>query len=320
MRILFMGSGEFALPSFRALLDSSHEVLALVTQPDKPAGRGHELRMPRTKSAALDRGIPVHQPPRVRAEAAIETVRTVAPEVIVVVAYGQIIPTAILDVPKHGTINVHGSLLPRYRGAAPIQWAIARGETKTGVTTMLMDAGLDTGPILLQRSIEIGEHDTGGTLQGKLSLVGAELLLETLSKWERGEITPRPQDDAEATLAPRIKKEEALVDWNRPADEIHLRVRAFNPWPVAFVMLRDGAPLRIWKTRAAASLGTHDEPPGRILHVDRDALAVACGGRSALLVDEVQPAGKARMTASAFARGKRLGPGDFLGLPEGERT
>jgi methionyl-tRNA formyltransferase len=320
MRILFMGSGEFALPSFRALLDSSHEVLALVTQPDKPAGRGHELRMPRTKSAALDRGIPVHQPPRVRAEAAIETVRTVAPEVIVVVAYGQIIPTAILDVPKHGTINVHGSLLPRYRGAAPIQWAIARGETKTGVTTMLMDAGLDTGPILLQRSIEIGEHDTGGTLEGKLSLLGAELLLKTLSKWERGEIAPTPQDDAEATLAPRIKKEEALVDWNRPADEIHLRVRAFNPWPVAFVVLRDGASLRIWKTRVATSHGTHDEPPGRILHVDREALAVACGGRSALLVDEVQPAGKARMTASAFARGKRLGAGDFLGLPEAERT
>jgi methionyl-tRNA formyltransferase len=320
MRILFMGSGEFALPSFRALLDSRHEVQALVTQPDKPAGRGHELRMPKTKALALDRGIPIHQPAKVRAEAAIETVRSLAPEAIVVVAYGQIIPTAILDIPKLGTINVHGSLLPRYRGAAPIQWAIARGETKTGVTTMLMDAGLDTGPILMQRSIEIGEEDTGGSLERKLAALGAELLLETLSKWERGELTPLPQDDAEATLAPRIKKEEALLDWNRPAREIHLRVRAFDPWPVAFVMLRDGAPLRIWKTRIATSHGTHDELPGAILRVDRDALAVACGGRSALLVDELQPAGKAKMTASAFARGKRLGPGDFLSLSERERA
>jgi methionyl-tRNA formyltransferase len=312
MRVLFMGSGRFALPSLEALLDSSHEVLALVTQPDKPAGRGHELRMPKTKALALERNLPVHQPPKVRAEAAISTVRAIAPEAIVVVAYGQIIPPAILEIPKRGTVNVHGSLLPRYRGAAPIQWAIARGETMTGVTTMLMDAGLDTGPTLLQEKMAIHEEDTGGSLEAKLAPLGAELLLETLSRWERGELTPVPQDDAKATLAPRIKKEDALIDWSSPAAEIHLRVRAFIPWPVAFVTTESG-PLRIWKTSVGPSRESDEPPPGSILRIERDALVVACGGQTALIVEQVQPAGKERMSASAFARGKRLEPGDFLG-------
>lgn len=312
MRLLFMGSGGFALPSLRALLDSSHEVLALITQPDKPAGRGHELRMPKTKVLAIERGIAVHQPPKVRAEAAVELVRGIAPDVIVVVAYGQIIPASILEVPPRGIVNVHGSLLPRYRGAAPIQWAIARGETETGVTTMLMDVGLDTGPILLQKGIDISEDDTGGTLEAKLAPLGAELLLETLSRWERGELTPIPQNDPKATLAPRIKKEEALVDWSHPAVEIHCRVRAFDPWPVAFVRL-DAGVLRICKTRVAPA-GSAEADPGRIVGIEREELLVACGGRTALIVEQVQPAGKARMSASAFARGRRLVLGDFLGL------
>jgi methionyl-tRNA formyltransferase len=312
MNLLFMGSGGFALPSLQALLDSRHGVLALITQPDKPAGRGHALRMPRTKSLALARGIPVHQPPRVRADAAVELIRGIAPEAIVVVAYGQIIPASILQIPPRGIVNVHGSLLPRYRGAAPIQWAIARGETETGVTTMLMDEGLDTGPILLQRKTAISEEDTGGTLEDKLSLLGADLLLETLSLLERGALTPTTQDDSQATLAPRLKKEEALVDWNCPAREIHCRVRAFDPWPVAFVALDSGA-LRIWKTRVGPEFGTTAEP-GRILSIEGEALAVACGSSSVLVVEEVQPPGKARMSAAAFARGRRLVPGDFLGL------
>lgn len=309
-----MGSGEFALPSLEALLDSSHEVLALVTQPDKPAGRGHELRMPKTKALALERSLPVHQPSKVRAEAAISMVRTIAPEAIVVVAYGQIIPPAILEIPKHGTVNVHGSLLPRYRGAAPIQWAIARGETTTGVTTMLMDAGLDTGPTLLQKKIAIHEEDTAGSLEARLAPLGAELLLETLSRWEQGALTPLTQDDSKATLAPRIEKEDALVDWSRPAEEIHRRVRAFDPWPVAFVPLDDGASLRIWKTRVAPPAETRESGPGRILRVEGDSLLIACGGQTALIVEQVQPAGKERMSASAFARGKRLAPGDFLSV------
>jgi methionyl-tRNA formyltransferase len=312
MRLLFMGSGGFALPSLEALLDSSHQVLALVTQPDKPAGRGHDLRMPVTKPLALRRGVAVHQPPKVRAAAAVELVRAIGPDLIVVVAYGQIIPAAILEIPPRGTVNVHGSLLPRYRGAAPIQWAIARGETETGVTTMLMDVGLDTGPILLQRATAISEEDTGGTLEAKLAPIGADLLLETLSRWERGELSPIPQDDAKATLAPRIKKEEGLIEWSRPAAEIHCRVRAFDPWPVAFVPLAGGS-LRIWKARVATAVSAEAEP-GIILGIERQGLTVACGGRSALELLEVQPAGKGRMTASAFARGKRLAPGDFLGL------
>jgi methionyl-tRNA formyltransferase len=310
MRLLFMGSGGFALPSLQALVDSRHEVLGLVTQPDKPAGRGHELRMPRTKALALARGVPVHQPPKVRADAAVELIRGVAPNAIVVVAYGQIIPASILRIPPRGIVNVHGSLLPRYRGAAPVQWAIARGETETGVTTMLMDEGVDTGPILLQSRMPISDEDTGGTLEEKLSVAGAALLLETLSLLEQGALTPKPQDDSQATLAPRLKKEEARVDWNRPAREIHCRVRAFDPWPVAFVVL-DGAPLRIWKTRVEAAV--EEAQAGRILRVDGGELAVSCGGRTVLVVQEVQPAGKARMSAAAFARGKRLGPGDFLG-------
>lgn len=316
MRLLFMGSGGFALPSLKALLDSTHQVLALITQPDKPAGRGHELRMPKTKSLALERGIAVHQPLKVRAEAAVELVRGIAPDLVVVVAYGQIIPASILEIPPRGTVNVHGSLLPRYRGAAPIQWAIARGETETGVTTMLMDAGLDTGPILLQRPIAIAEEDTGGTLEARLAPLGAGLLLETLSRWERGDLVPIPQDDAKATLAPRIKKEEALVDWSRPAAEIHNRVRAFVPWPVAFVSVDSGqAALRIWKSKVAATVSAAANP-GSLLGIEGEGLTVACGGRSALTLLEVQPAGRARMTAAAFARGKRLAPGDLLGLPE----
>jgi methionyl-tRNA formyltransferase len=311
MKLLFMGSGGFALPSLQALLDSSHQVLALITQPDKPAGRGHELRMPKTKSLALARGVPVHQPPRVRAGGAVELVGGIAPDLIVVVAYGQIIPASILQIPPRGIVNVHGSLLPRYRGAAPVQWAIVRGETETGVTTMLMDEGLDTGPILLQKEIAIAEEDTGGTLEAKLAVLGAELLLETLSRWERRDLDPTPQDDAKATLAPRIKKEEALIDWSRPAREIHCRVRAFVPWPVAFVAL-DGDALRVWRTRVGPGGGPEAEP-GRILSVEGEGLAVACGGRTVVVVEEVQPAGGARMSAAAFARGKRLAPGGFLG-------
>jgi methionyl-tRNA formyltransferase len=313
MRVLFMGSGRFALPSLEALLrDPSHQLVGLVTQPDKPAGRGHAMRMPETKSRALERGIPVHQPPRVRAETSVALVREISPEVIVVVAYGQIIPPSILSIPPRGIVNVHGSLLPRYRGAAPVQWAIARGETTTGVTTMLMDAGLDTGPILLAAEIRIDPEDTGGTLEKKLADRGASLLIETLPLWERGEVEPVSQDHSKATLAPRIKKEDALVDWSLSASEIGCRVRAFDPWPVAFVSL-DNGPLRIWKARPASAT-TGDSRPGSVLAIETESLVVACGGRTSLSIEEVQPAGKGRMAAAAFARGRRLVRGDFLGI------
>jgi methionyl-tRNA formyltransferase len=266
--------------------------------------------MPRTKPLALERGIPVHQPPKVRALEAVELVKSLAPDVIVVVAYGQIIPASILAIPPRGIVNVHGSLLPRHRGAAPIQWSIAQGDHWTGVTTMLMDEGLDTGPILLQREAPIAEDDTGGSLEAKLAPLGADLLIETLSGLELSEITPVPQDPARATLAPRIKKEDARVNWSRTAPEIERRVRAFDPWPVAFVPFEGGA-LRIWKSRVVADPDPSAEP-GQVLAVAPEGLVISCGGRTALLVQEVQPAGKRRMTASEFARGKRLAPGTPL--------
>jgi methionyl-tRNA formyltransferase len=313
MRLVFMGSGDFALPSLEALLDSRHEVAALFTQPDKPAGRGHKLRLPPTKQLALDRGIAVHQPHRVKSEESVAVVRNLSPECIVVVAYGQIIPRSILSIPQRGIVNLHGSLLPRYRGAAPIQWAIARGETETGVTTMLMDEGLDTGPILLQKPYPIASDDTGASLLRKLAPLGAELLLSTLLLLQNGSLVPIPQDDSKASLAPRIKKEDALIDWRWEARGIHDRVRAFDPWPVAYVEI-EGGPLKVWKTRIEpAPLPVESSArPGEILSVDASAVWIACGGSTRIGLEEVQASGKSRMRAVEFVRGRRLSPGDVL--------
>ena len=305
VKLIFMGSGAFAVPSFEALLDSRHNVLALFTQPDKPAGRGHALRMPPTKLLAIEHSIPIHQPHKVRAQECLDLIQEIAPDCIVVVAYGQIIPKSILDVPPKGIINVHGSLLPAYRGAAPIQWSIARGEKETGVTTMLMDEGMDTGPSLLTRKISIGPEDTGKSLAEKMAPLGAGLLLETLDAWERGSITPRPQDDSLATKAPIIKKEHARIDWNRRAEEIERRIRAFIPWPVAYAEI-EGATVEVHR----AEMGTSSNgPPGATLVVDKDGIVVACGSGTALRLVEVQAQGKKRMGADAFARGQRITPG-----------
>ena len=321
MKLLFMGSGSFAVPSLRALLASpSHEVVALVTQPDKPAGRGHRLRLPPTKHVAIEHGLDVHQPARVRHPESVELVRELAPECIVVVAYGQIIPKSILDIPPKGIINVHASLLPRYRGAAPIQWAIARGETETGVSTMLMDEGLDTGPVLLQEKTPIDPDETSSVLEPRLAVLGARLLERTLELWADGALVPTPQDDSDATLAPRIKKEDALVDWSLPARTIASQVRAFDPWPVAFTTFA-GVPLKIWKARALG--GTTSSPHGTVVAVgdggdsdsdsDSDTISVACGEGTILAIRDVQLSGKARMAAADFARGKRLRLGTRLG-------
>ncbi|TDI40069.1 MAG: methionyl-tRNA formyltransferase [Acidobacteria bacterium] len=317
MKLVFMGSGAFAVPSLERLLASStYRVTALFTQPDKPAGRGHRQRPPKTKEVALAHGIDVHQPAKVRSTESIALIEELAPDCIVVIAYGQIIPKAILDIPKHGIINVHGSLLPRYRGAAPIQWAIAEGETETGVTTMLIDEGLDTGAILLVDSLAIGPKDTTASLSPKLSLMGAALIERTLDAWAEGGLTPIPQDEAQATKAPRIKKEDARIDWRQTATQIACRIRAFDPWPVAFTELRD-AVLRIWK--AAPSTATSSAPPGDIVSIHTNGIDVACGEGTVILVQEVQLSGKSRMAAADFARGKRLGKtshfGSHSGLP-----
>lgn len=304
-----MGSGRFSVPSLNALLDSPHPVAALITQPDKPAGRGHRLTMPPTKPIALEHSIPVHQPIKIRAPESIELIREIAPDCIVVVAYGQIIPKSILEIPPKGIVNVHGSLLPAYRGAAPIQWSIARGETQTGISTMLMEEGLDSGPVLLDRKVSIDATDTGESLEAKLAPLGAELLLETLEAWEEGNISPRIQDESLVTLAPRIKKEDARIDWTLPAEAIEARVRAFIPWPVAFTKLQ-GAEVKIYQSRV--------EPPGKALPgetvaIDRDGVVVACGGGTRLRLIRAQAQGKKQMAAADFARGKRLTPGTFWG-------
>lgn len=309
MKLLFMGSGGFAVPSLRALLDSPHEVLALITQPDKPAGRGHELRSPPTKDLALERSVPVHQPKKVREPESVALIQGLAPDCIVVAAYGQIIPRTILDIPSKGIINVHGSILPAYRGAAPIQWAIVRGETETGVTTMLMDEGLDTGAILLQEKLPIEPDDTSRKLEDKLAQVGADLILETLSRWGAGSITPIPQDDTRATLAPRIKQVDALVDWSQTAVEIERATRGFVPWPVAHTTL-GGKKVKLW---SAAVTPSGEAAAGKTISVGPEGILVGCGGGTRLRLLELQAEGKKRMAAASFARGQHLSPGDRWG-------
>ena len=309
MKLLFMGSGRFAVPSLRVLLDSSHEVQALFTQPDKPAGRGHELRSPPTKELALKHSVRVHQPKNIRDSESVSLIQELAPECIVVAAYGQIIPKSILHIPSNGIINIHASILPAYRGAAPIQWAIVRGETETGVTTMLMDEGLDTGAIILQESLSIEPDDTSRTLEDKLARVGADLVLETLRRWERGSITPIPQSGMHATFAPRIKQVDAFVNWNHTSVEIERAVRGFIPWPVAHTTL-SGKKIKLW---GATVIPADESTAGVTISVDRKGIVVGCGGGTCLRLLELQAEGKKRMPATDFASGQHLSPGDRWG-------
>ena len=304
MRIVFLGSGAFAIPSFEALIDAGHDVAAAVTQPDREKGRGRVLAPPPLKPVAEARGVAVQQPRRIREPAAQETLRALSPDVQVVVAYGQILPRGLIDIPRHGTVNVHGSLLPRYRGAAPVQWAIVNGERETGVTTMRIDEGLDTGPTLLSRSTPIGAEETAAELEPRLAAIGAEILVETLAGIAAGTLTPVPQDHARATLAPIIKKEDGRLDWRMPAEALARRVRGFHPWPGTFTTWR-GQPLKILRARAE---GSGALAPGE-LAADRDGLLVGCGEGTRLRLLEVQPESRRPMTAASFAAGLRLGPG-----------
>lgn len=303
MRVVFLGSGFFAIPSFEALLAAGHELVALISQPDRQKGRGRALAPPPLKPVAEARQVKVLQPRRVREPEAQEALRSLHPDVQVVVAYGQILPGAVIDIPRLGTVNVHASLLPRYRGAAPIAWAIARGEIETGVTTMLVDEGLDTGPMLLKRAIPIGPDETTAELTPRLARLGAELLVETLRELERGALRPEPQDPALATHAPILQKEDGRIDWTQPAPHLACRVRGFNPWPGAFTTW-DGARLALWRARAEPGSAA---PPGEILGRHGDALLVACGAGTTLSLLEVQPAGRKRMSGAAFALGARPG-------------
>jgi methionyl-tRNA formyltransferase len=309
-RIVFFGSGAFAIPSLEALLDAGHDVRGLVTQPDREKGRGRSLQPPPLKPVAEARGIPVLQPRRIREPAAENAVRALAPELSVVVAYGQILPRAVLDLAPLGAVNVHASLLPRHRGAAPIQWALASGESETGVTTMLLDEGLDTGPILAQRATPIGPEETAAELQPRLARLGAELLLETIAGLSDRTLRPRPQDDAAATLAPLLRKDDGRIDWSEPALALSHRVRGFNPWPGTVALWRD-RPLKV--LRAAVADPASGFGPGVVIAVERDGVRVGCGSGTVLRLLEVQPESRKPMSARDWALGARLEPGARLG-------
>ena len=308
-RIVFFGSGAFAIPCFEALLRAGHAVVALVTQPDREKGRGRALAPPPLKPVAEARGVPVLQPRRIKDTPAQDAVRALAPELSVVVAYGQILPRSVLDLAPLGTVNVHASLLPRYRGAAPIQWALANGEGETGVTTMLLDEGLDTGPTLLRRVTPIGPEETAAELEPRLARLGAELLLETVVGLCAGTLRPTPQDPAAATLAPILRKQDGQIDWTERAEALFHRVRGFNPWP-GTVAAWGGRPLKV--LRASTADPAAGLEPGTVVTVNRDGVIVACGGGTALRLVEVQPESRKPMSARAWAAGARLAPGARL--------
>lgn len=322
--MVFLGTSAFAVPVLSAL-HARHQVLAAVTQPDRPAGRSHRPRRSRIHNLALELGIPVRQPERIRRRSAWEEIADLAPDVLAVADYGQILPVRLLAAPRLGAVNVHASLLPEFRGAAPAIWAVARGYRRTGVTTMLMDAGLDTGPILLQRETRIADTETAGELLARLAPMGAELLIETLSGLAAGGIAPRRQDDDAATLAPRVRKPDAALDWELEAPVLANRVRAFSPAPVAFTGVRGGsagavAPLRIHRAAAAEGPPEKGGAPGsfRIAGSRRaPRLVVTCGGGTALLPLEVQAAGRRRLPIAHFLRGNAVPPaGRFASAAE----
>ena len=307
LRIIFCGTPAFGLPALEALLKHPRfSVEAVITQPDRPRGRGQQRAESPIKEAAVKADIPAHQPEKIRAGATAEWMKQISPDAVVIIAYGQIISRDLLDIPRLGWINLHGSLLPKYRGAAPVQRAVLAGETKTGLTTMRIDAGLDTGPILEQREMEIRPDETAPELMARMSEIGAAMVVDTLLKLERGESQPRPQDDSQASYAPPIKKEEGLVDWRKSAAEIYNGIRAFEPWPGAYTRFR-GKLCHVWgkpATGFALEFGAVAES-GKIVRHGR-ALAVACGGKTFLELEAVRPEGRKRVTASEFANGARL--------------
>jgi methionyl-tRNA formyltransferase len=296
MRIVFIGTGEIGVPTLRALLNSEHEVLAVVTQPDKPIGREQRIEPPPIKKAIAKTSIPILQPARIKDQQATEQIRRLTPDVIVVVAYGQILPRDMLEIPRHACLNLHASLLPRWRGAAPIQAAIAAGDCETGITVMYMDEELDTGDILLQRSVEILPNDTGGSLHDRLAQIAPDALLESLRLVAAGNAPRIAQDNARATYAPKLKREHGQIDWSESAEVIERKIRAYNPWPGALMKV-DRQNLKVF----SASVVDLNGQPGEVLRSDKDLIVAA--GKGALSLTEVQLEGKRRMTAAEFLRG-----------------
>jgi len=309
LRVIFAGTPSFALPTLQALIRGGHEVVAAYTQPDRPAGRGRRLIAGPIKQYAIENKIPLFQPSTLHHEAS--RLIELQPDVMVVAAYGLLVPAALLGLPKHGCINVHASLLPRWRGAAPIARAIEAGDTETGVTIMQMEPGLDTGPMLLQRRIPISDTDTTASLEEQLAGLGADALLAVLVKFEFGRVIPQPQDSATATYAPKLQKREAVIDWSQPASALHRKVRAFNPRPVATTTWR-GETLRIWEVGPLARTDRPAEAPGRVVAADADGIHVQTGD-GLLSITRLQAAGGRALSAREFLNGAALTRGDELG-------
>ena len=322
MRIVFMGTPDFSVPALKALVEAGHQVIAVVTQPDKPKGRGKEVQMTPVKIQAMEYGIPVYQPAKVREASFVEVLKGLEADVYVVIAFGQILPKAVLELPKYGCINIHASLLPKYRGAAPIQWCVIDGERETGITTMMMDVGLDTGDMLEKAVIPIEEKETGGSLHDKLSMAGGDLILSTLKKLEEGTLVRTPQTDEGTCYAKMLTKSLGDIDWNQDAVSIERLIRGLNPWPSAYTMW-NGKTIKIWAAdviagrEAAEFLSESGVPaetgtaPGTVVCSDKRGLVVCTGG-GLLSIRELQMEGKKRMDTLAFLRGYPIPAGDVF--------
>ena len=307
MNIVFMGTPDFSVPCLQRLIDDGHTVSAVFTQPDKPKGRGHHMMPPPVKELAVKYDIPVYQPQKLRNSDALEILSEIKPELIIVVAYGQILPKSILELPKYGCINIHASLLPRYRGAAPIQWCVLNGEKKSGVTSMQMDVGLDTGDMLLTAETEIGENDTAEDLHDKLSALGAQVMSETITALQKGEMNPKKQDDSLSNYAPMLSKELCPIDWNESAQNVHNKVRGLYSWPCATAMLGD----KLIKIHKTVLCGNVNGKAGEIVQNDKK-LIVACGDGEGVEIKILQAQGKKAMNAADYLRGNPIEKGSFL--------
>ncbi|WP_419742012.1 methionyl-tRNA formyltransferase [Paraclostridium dentum] len=309
MKIVFMGTPEFAVPCLQKIIDEGHEVVAVVTQPDKPKGRGKKLAMPPVKELALKYDIPVYQPLKAREESFVDTLKEMNPELIVVVAFGQILPKSILDIPKYGCVNVHASLLPRYRGAAPLNWVIINGEEKTGVTTMYMDEGLDTGDMILKSEIPLDDEITAGELHDKMMIDGAKVLKETIDLIEKGEAPREKQSNENTCYSPIMNKSLGNIDWKKSAIDIHNLVRGTNPWPSAYTTY-EGQTMKIWKTKVIDK--NSDKDPGTIISVDKEGINVSTS-EGILQIKEIQMAGKKRMEVPEYIKGNNINTDIILG-------
>ncbi|MEN8190196.1 MAG: methionyl-tRNA formyltransferase [Thermodesulfobacteriota bacterium] len=310
-RIIFMGTPDFGVPALKGLIDGPDSVVAVVTQPDRPKGRGKKLTPPPVKLVAEQASIPVLQPTKIRTEEFADELRGFEPDLIVVAAYGRILPKSILELPPLGCINIHGSLLPRHRGAAPIQWALIRGDDRAGITIMQMDEGMDTGDMLMPAGVHVAPDETAGSLFTKLSELGGRTLAEALDLLRKGELAPLQQDHSLATEAPPLRKEDGLIDWSKPARELHCLIRGLDPWPTAYSFL-EGRRFRFFSPEVVHK--TTDKEPGTLLRADREGLLIATG-EQALLVSEIQPEGKKRMTVEACLCGRQIAPGSRFTSP-----